>query len=90
MIGLGYDHYIAQGGDWGSVITSEMALLDPEHCRAIHINFLPTGPPYNKGLLAGLRLALTYLFPGHFLTQKEHDDIKETLGMLLEETGHVP
>ncbi len=46
---LGYTEYVAQGGDWGSAITTEIAMQAPQHCRAIHINFLPTGPPSDKG-----------------------------------------
>lgn len=34
---LGYDRYIAQGGDWGSVITGWLA-LDSARVRAIHLN----------------------------------------------------
>ncbi len=44
---LGYDSYIAQGGDWGGAITSWLG-LEHEACRAIHINILtmrhPDGP----------------------------------------------
>ena len=35
---LGYDWYYAQGGDWGSVITTAIALQDTEHCHGIHVN----------------------------------------------------
>jgi pimeloyl-ACP methyl ester carboxylesterase len=45
---LGYDRYYAQGGDWGSFVTSMLARIDPEHCAGIHLNMLaPTGegPP---------------------------------------------
>ncbi len=45
MAALGYDRYIAQGGDWGSWITRHMADLDPEHCRAIHLNLVLASPP---------------------------------------------
>ena len=38
MTKLGYSQYFAQGGDWGSVITSYVARQDPEHCLGIHIN----------------------------------------------------
>jgi pimeloyl-ACP methyl ester carboxylesterase len=34
---LGYDHYLAQGGDWGSVITGILGLTSPA-VRAIHLN----------------------------------------------------
>lgn len=85
---LGYERYIAQGGDWGSVISTQLAIQDPEHCQAIHINFLPV-PPVNKGFLALLKLGLTYLFPSLFLNPKELADVKEALAILPSETGYM-
>ncbi|MGI9591657.1 MAG: epoxide hydrolase family protein [Myxococcota bacterium] len=41
---LGYDRYVAQGGDWGSLVTTCIGHLDPEHCAAIHVN-MPIVPP---------------------------------------------
>jgi pimeloyl-ACP methyl ester carboxylesterase len=38
MARLGYDRYVAQGGDWGSVITQSMGLTETEFCAGIHIN----------------------------------------------------
>jgi epoxide hydrolase len=35
---LGYDWYFAQGGDWGSAVTTAIALQDTEHCHGIHVN----------------------------------------------------
>lgn len=35
---LGYDSYVAQGGDWGSVITTEMGRLQVKGLKAMHIN----------------------------------------------------
>jgi len=35
---LGYDKYLAQGGDWGSVITTEMARQKLPGLMAIHVN----------------------------------------------------
>jgi pimeloyl-ACP methyl ester carboxylesterase len=37
MARLGYDRYGAQGGDWGSAVTSAIGGLDPEHCAGIHV-----------------------------------------------------
>jgi pimeloyl-ACP methyl ester carboxylesterase len=34
---LGYHRYAAQGGDWGSAITSSLGAQDPAHCLGIHI-----------------------------------------------------
>lgn len=45
---LGYDRYVAQGGDWGSAVTGCIGAQDPAHCAGIHLNMLmtrPTTPP---------------------------------------------
>jgi pimeloyl-ACP methyl ester carboxylesterase len=34
---LGYARYGAQGGDWGSGVTTALGALDSEHCAGIHI-----------------------------------------------------
>jgi epoxide hydrolase len=34
---LGYARYAAQGGDWGSSITTSLGAQDPSHCLGIHI-----------------------------------------------------
>ena len=38
MLRLGYQRYYAQGGDWGAVVTTAIALQDSEHCHGIHLN----------------------------------------------------
>jgi microsomal epoxide hydrolase len=45
MQSLGYERYLAQGGDWGSPITQLLAGQDSEHCRAIHLNIMTATPP---------------------------------------------
>ncbi|HXH21630.1 MAG TPA: epoxide hydrolase [Dehalococcoidia bacterium] len=37
---LGYARFAAQGGDWGSIITTTMARLFPESLAGIHLNML--------------------------------------------------
>ena len=44
MESLGYARYVAQGGDWGSMVTTEVGIQDTEHCAAIHLN-MPIAPP---------------------------------------------
>src|SRR5688572_1396142 len=44
MARLGYARYVAQGGDWGAMVTTWIGTLDPEHCAAIHLN-MPIAPP---------------------------------------------
>lgn len=40
MLKLGYERYVAQGGDWGSDITRNLGRLYPEAVRAVHINHI--------------------------------------------------
>ncbi|ETX03374.1 MAG: epoxide hydrolase, partial [Candidatus Entotheonella factor] len=35
---LGYDKYVAQGGDWGAAVTTAIGLQDTENCLGIHLN----------------------------------------------------
>ncbi|KAH1912032.1 hypothetical protein KXW12_000381 [Aspergillus fumigatus] len=46
MLNLGYEKYVIQGGDWGSIIARVMATLYPQHIKAVHLNFAPVAPPY--------------------------------------------
>jgi len=42
---LGYQRYVAQGGDWGSAITCAMGALRPPGLAAIHLNMVSVPPP---------------------------------------------
>jgi len=44
MVRLGYETYFAQGGDWGSMVTTQIGLRDKAHCEAIHLNMPIAGP----------------------------------------------
>jgi pimeloyl-ACP methyl ester carboxylesterase len=44
MARLGYASYVAQGGDWGSAVTSAIGMRDTAHCKAIHINLVTARP----------------------------------------------
>jgi epoxide hydrolase len=45
MAALGYERYIAQGGDWGSMVSQQNAVIDPAHCIGLHLNFVVPVPP---------------------------------------------
>jgi pimeloyl-ACP methyl ester carboxylesterase len=49
---LGYTRYVAQGGDWGSPISSAMARQAPTGLLGIHINLPATIPPDVAAVLA--------------------------------------
>ena len=45
MARLGYERYFAQGGDWGSAISTWIAADDAAHCAAIHLNLVFVARP---------------------------------------------
>jgi pimeloyl-ACP methyl ester carboxylesterase len=49
---LGYDHYVAQGGDWGSPVSNALALLAPPGLLGIHVNLPAVVPPEIAAALA--------------------------------------
>jgi pimeloyl-ACP methyl ester carboxylesterase len=69
---LGYTRYVAQGGDWGALVTEQMGVLAPPELLAIHTNMpgaLPadidkaasSGAPTPSGLSADEKLAYEML-----------------------------
>ena len=60
---LGYERWVAQGGDWGSAVTTQIGIQQPEGCLGIHLN-MPLAFPgpdemgdmteFEQGALAGV------------------------------------
>lgn len=46
---LGYVRYGAQGGDWGSAVTTSLGAQDAEHCAGIHITLAFNTAPKVEG-----------------------------------------
>ena len=70
---LGYRRFVAQGGDWGSMVSARLAQDFPERVAAIHLNFLalardtgttvlpsPEEDQYQRDLAAWLREETAY------------------------------
>jgi pimeloyl-ACP methyl ester carboxylesterase len=51
---LGYERYGAQGGDWGSAISTAMAATRPDRVAALHLNMIVGQPADPANPLAGL------------------------------------
>ena len=49
MTRLGYDHYVAQGGDWGAFVVDQMGLQAPKGCS----RSTPTCPPPSRPTSTG-------------------------------------
>jgi len=73
---LGYTRYGAQGGDWGSIITTWMGLLASDRLCGIHLNMVVAGPP------PGVEN------PGEGLTPKEQQDVADLMAFQKDETGY--
>jgi pimeloyl-ACP methyl ester carboxylesterase len=58
MSRLGYDHYVAQGGDQGAGITDALGRLAPDGLLGVHFNLLSAAP--RELLMAGLNPRLAY------------------------------
>jgi len=56
MARLGYDRYVAQGGDWGSAITTALGALDAGRCAAIHLTLAMGARPRPDGELGPAEL----------------------------------
>lgn len=66
MASLGYERYGVQGGDWGSIVSQNVADLAPEHVAGLHLNFVsvprPSGErtaelaPDEQASIEGMRL----------------------------------
>lgn len=74
MSRLGYKKYIAQGGDWGAIITSNIGIVDADHLYGIHLN-MPFGFPITTD-------------PNEGLNQAELDDVAAMGQFEAMETGY--
>jgi pimeloyl-ACP methyl ester carboxylesterase len=50
---LGYTRYVAQGGDWGAVVTEAMGRQAPAGLAGIHVNLAAAVPPDVEAALVG-------------------------------------
>jgi pimeloyl-ACP methyl ester carboxylesterase len=74
MARLGYTRYGVQGGDWGSVIGTRVALNDAPHVAGLHLNMCRVAPPGGN--------------PSEGLTAAELDRVKRADAWQNEETGY--
>jgi pimeloyl-ACP methyl ester carboxylesterase len=60
---LGYDKFVAQGGDWGAIITDEIGVLAPPELLGIHTNMAGVIPNDIWAILASNVLGTGYPRP---------------------------
>jgi pimeloyl-ACP methyl ester carboxylesterase len=93
MARLGYQRYGAQGGDWGAIINTQLALADPEHVAGLHLNMCagpaPAGGDPNAGLseIEVARLKVRQAFQAEETGYQQIQGTKpQTLGVALNDS----
>ncbi|MCU1501898.1 MAG: putative epoxide hydrolase [Ilumatobacteraceae bacterium] len=61
MAALGYEQFGAQGGDWGSAVTTALGVRHPDRCIGIHLNMVSVGPGKNDDMTDAERAAIAAL-----------------------------
>ncbi|XP_074532196.1 epoxide hydrolase 1 [Halichoeres trimaculatus] len=86
---LGFSQFYVQGGDWGSLITTNMAQLKPECVRGLHLNMINS----NRGFKVLLSLIIGPYLP--FLVGLTREDVRrlfpyfeKNVWELLRESGY--
>ncbi|KAF5269508.1 hypothetical protein FQA39_LY08697 [Lamprigera yunnana] len=83
---IGFDKFYVQGGDWGSIIVTDMALLFPKNILGLHSNMC-----ISSGIKSYLKLLLGSIYPPWIIEKKyEHKmyPISAHLKMLIQESGY--
>lgn len=91
MLELGYNKYVAQGGDWGGILSKAIGLFHHDYCKGIHVNLALAGPqPYNPmHILQGLNAFVPILdkFPV-LLSSDEIQNLKDSKHWNDHESGY--
>ena len=89
---LGYREYFVQGGDWGAIMAPMLCERDT-HCKGVHVNFVPFGLPFSKGI-GGFFFSLRALLFTSFTFGPSQEEIDIGSNMLnvahfLDTTGYL-
>ncbi|XP_004536459.1 juvenile hormone epoxide hydrolase 1 [Ceratitis capitata] len=87
MLRLGYEKFLIQGGDWGSIIGSAISTLFPENVIGYHSNMCLLYTP-----LSMIKSYIASFMPERFLPQRffaeHHFPLKDKFKLLLVESGY--
>ncbi|KAI4879213.1 hypothetical protein NFI96_023181 [Prochilodus magdalenae] len=88
---LGYSEFYLQGGDWGSIIATNMAQMKPDCVKGLHLNMFPVTS-------GNLVMLLSLLLGSHFPTlvgfsqedvNRLYPYIEKNVFSMLRETGYL-
>lgn len=88
---LGFQHFYAHGGDWGWLVTTNMAQLEPKTVKGLHLNF---APPAKMGLTHAMSIVLGKYFPKlvgftDFDIQRLYPAMEKLVVQAVKETGYM-
>ncbi|XP_030051573.1 epoxide hydrolase 1 [Microcaecilia unicolor] len=91
MLRLGFREFYVQGGDWGSLICTNIAQMVPTHVRGLHVNMVFVS---RMKFTRPLSLMLGQRFPGLFDFQDEDvrrmfPFLKKVLYKVIRESGYM-
>ncbi|KAK7791256.1 hypothetical protein R5R35_005580 [Gryllus longicercus] len=84
---IGFKKFYVQGGDWGSIIGSDMSILFPNSVLGYHSNMCFVNSP-----LATVKQIISSIWPSLFIDEDKISNFRsfgERLMYLLEETGYM-
>ncbi|XP_037716418.1 juvenile hormone epoxide hydrolase 1 [Drosophila subpulchrella] len=87
MLRVGFEKFLIQGGDWGSIIGSNLASLFPENVLGYHSNMCGNNSP-----LGQIKTLLASFFPSWFVDSQYADFYKglgHLFGIIFEEMGYA-
>lgn len=86
MLRLGFSKFYIHGGDWGAIITKNIATLFPDHVLGVHSTMM-----YSKRRISILKTLLGTVYPG-WVVSKEYEDrmypLSEKIMILIRESGY--
>jgi len=89
---LGYEDYVAQGGDWGGAVTRALTANHNDHCTLAHFNNLFEMPPwYHLPVLGAMQVlpkSLGRRVGSMAMTEGEMDDLRRYGGFMMSGLGY--
>ena len=83
---LGYKYYIAQGGDWGSIIARQIAYHFPNNCIALHLN-MPI--PGKLGPIQAISNVFDVVASKYLLSERDQDRLSRLLEYVKTGAGYL-
>ncbi|ORY70386.1 Alpha/Beta hydrolase protein [Pseudomassariella vexata] len=85
MLRIGYNEYVVQGGDWGSMVGRSIALRHPDNAKLLHLNMLDLEPKYTPFELRALEF-VNSLLQTEFAYFQVHQSKPRTLGYAMHDS----